>query len=55
MNLPEGGWVHFWTGKEYEGGAQHKIAAPLGKIPVFYRKESRFGQLFREVADKYTF
>ncbi len=55
VNLPEGKWVHFWTGKEYEGRAQHKIAAPLGKIPVFYRKESRFGQLFREVADKYTF
>ena len=50
VHLPEGEWVHFWSGTAYLGGTEHMIAAPLGKIPVFYRKNSPFAPLFREAA-----
>lgn len=47
--LPAGDWVHLWTGKEYLGGTEADIAAPLGQIPVFYRKDSRFAPLFAAI------
>jgi len=54
VHLPEGQWLHFWTGEEYEGGKSYKIAAPLGKIPVFYRADGDFADLFRKAAaDKF--
>ncbi|MBQ4208244.1 MAG: alpha-glucosidase, partial [Clostridia bacterium] len=37
--LPEDGWVHAPTGKQYRGGI-HTVAAPIGSIPVFYRKDA---------------
>jgi len=49
--LPRGVWVHFWTGKVYTGGEWYTIPAPLGEIPVFYRANSEFLDLFRETAD----
>ena len=48
--LPAGKWVHFWTGKEYKGGKKLSVEAPLGQIPVFYRKDGEFAELFREAA-----
>ncbi len=51
--LPKGTWVHFWTGKVFPGGTRHTVPAPLGEIPVFYRAESEFLELFRGTADKY--
>ena len=51
--LPDGKWVHLWTGKEYKGGKKHMVEAPLGKIPVFYRKDGEFAGLFREIGEKY--
>ena len=33
--LPEGLWVDFWEGIEYEGGREIMVDAPLDKIPVF--------------------
>jgi len=50
VHLPEGQWLHFWTGEEYEGGKSYEIASPLGKIPVFYRADSSFAELFRRAA-----
>ncbi len=53
--LPEGEWIHFWTGKEYRGGGEElRIPAPLGQIPVFYRKGSEFEELFRRTAAEYV-
>ena len=49
--LPEGEWVHLWSGKEYTGGERHLVPAPLGEIPVFYRKTSPYAELFRRAAD----
>ena len=48
--LPAGEWVHFWTGKTYPGKTEHVIPAPLGGIPVFYRKGSHYTELFRQAA-----
>jgi L-lactate dehydrogenase len=36
--LPEGEWVHLWTGKRYAGG-EHTIPAPIGQPPVFRRAD----------------
>ena len=35
--LPEGSWIHLWTGEEYEKGS-HTVPAGLGDTPVFYKK-----------------
>ena len=50
--LPEGDWVLLWTGKEYEGDNSYRIPAPLGKTPVFYKKNGAFAELFRQVAEE---
>lgn len=38
--LPEDSWIHLWTGKEYSGGV-FNVDAPVGKIPVFVRKNAQ--------------
>ena len=48
--LPAGDWVHFWTGKELEGGKEYRVGCHLGRIPVFYRKGSSFTEIFRTAA-----
>lgn len=48
--LPEGEWVHFWTGKRCRGGRTHRVKAPLGQPPVFYRAESKYADVFRKAA-----
>ena len=48
--LPRGQWVHLWSGKTYKGGKKIKAEAPLGKIPVFYRRDGEHAALFRDVA-----
>ena len=49
--LPAGEWIHFWTGTPYAGGQSCTVDAPLGQLPVFYRKDSAYRDLFRTVAD----
>ena len=49
--LPEGEWVHLWSGKRYRGERRHTVDAPLGQIPVFYRRDGAYAELFREAAD----
>ena len=51
VHLSAGQWVHFWTGKPYAGGQDYTVEAPLGQLPVFYRQESEYSELFRSVAD----
>ena len=48
--LPEGKWVHFWTGKELEGGKEYRVGCHLGRIPVFSRKGSPFAEVFKTAA-----
>ena len=51
VTLPQGAWVHFWTGERYEGGKTYRVDAPLGEIPVFYRAESRYADMFKKAAE----
>lgn len=45
LYLPDDQWVHLWSGKEYAGG-EVTVDAPIGQIPVFYRKNSPYAELF---------
>ena len=51
VHLPEGEWVGFWDGNEYEGGSDFTSEAPLGSLPVYYRKGSEFAEVFRKAGD----
>lgn len=49
--LPEGEWVHLWSGTHYAQGT-HAISAPYGEPPVFTRKDSPFAPLFASVKEE---
>ncbi len=36
--FPPGVWIDFWTGESIEGPSTKSIPAPLGTIPVYFRK-----------------
>jgi sulfoquinovosidase len=42
-------WRHLWTGADFAPGT-HAVAAPIGQPPVFYRPDSRFAELFADLA-----
>ena len=44
--LPEGRWIHLWSGEAY-GGGEAEVPAPLGQPPVFWRAESGWAPVFR--------
>ena len=46
--LPKDRWVHLFTGEEYGGGSV-EIQAPLGKPPVFVRKDSESFEELMEI------
>ena len=50
--LPEGDWVHLWTGERY-GKGEHSVPAPLGNTPVFYLHDSEWAPLMREIAEQF--
>ncbi len=50
--LPEGEWIHLWTGAGY-GKGTHTVEAQLGDTPVFYKKNSEFAPLFAEIGKKH--
>ena len=50
--LPEGSWIHLWTGEEYEKGS-HTVPAGLGDTPVFYKKDSQYAPLFADIRRKH--
>jgi alpha-glucosidase len=47
--LPDGAWRHVWSGADYAPG-WHDVSAPMGQPPAFYRPDSAFAQLFKELA-----
>ena len=51
--LPAGEWVHLWSGETFERGS-HTVGAPMGEPPVFYRAESMYAELFREISGKFA-
>ncbi len=44
--LPAGSWVALWSGQELGPGLQ-RVAAPIGRPPVFFRQGSSAGQELR--------
>ncbi|MBJ7253488.1 MAG: alpha-glucosidase [Sphingomonadaceae bacterium] len=46
--IPDGDWVHLWSGKTY-GKGTHDIAAPNGQPPVFTRIDSKYADLFASI------
>ncbi len=46
--LPEGNWIHLWSGEAFTGG-DVQVKAPLGQPPVFYRAGSSFAPLFESL------
>lgn len=42
--LPQGEWVHLWSGKAYPGGQYVTVPAPVGQPGVFYLKGSSWGE-----------
>lgn len=47
--LPKDNWIHLWTDKEYLGGQNINIESPIGKIPVFFKKASKYSDLLRSL------
>ena len=46
--LPNDKWVHVWSEKEYSKG-WITIDSPIGQPPVFYKEDSKFIDLFKEL------
>lgn len=46
--LPEDQWVRLFSGEEYSKGT-YTVDAELGNIPVFYRKSSKYGEIFKDI------
>ena len=46
--LPEGEWVHLWSGASYKGGTV-TVPAPLGQPPVFYRANGSWSPCFERL------
>lgn len=51
--LPAEEWVHLWSGETFARGS-HTVGAPMGEPPVFYRAESKYAELFREISRKFA-
>ncbi|MBQ9265764.1 MAG: alpha-glucosidase [Bacilli bacterium] len=49
--LPEGNWVQFFTGDEYQGG-EITVDSPIGQPIAFYKKDSKFKDLFESMNTK---
>ena len=47
-------WVHLWTLMEYEGGQSVSVAAELGYAPVFFKKQSKWAEVFQQISSKYS-
>ena len=51
--LPEGEWVHLWSGNFF-GQGDHTVPAPLGDTPVFYRKDSRWASMMEDIRARFA-
>ena len=48
ITLPQDEWVQFFTGQEYSGGTI-EIDTPLNRPIAFYKKNSKFAKLFKNI------
>lgn len=49
--LPEDTWTELFTGKEYTGG-KYTVKAPIGRPPVFIRKQGKRYEELMDIAEK---
>ncbi|PDT39718.1 MULTISPECIES: alpha-glucosidase [Sinorhizobium] len=50
LYLPAGDdWIHVWSGREYAGGEEIMVPAPIGQPPVFYRSDASYAATFAEL------
>ena len=50
--LPAGQtWINVWNKQEIQGGQYITVPAPIGKPPLFYRKNSKWSALFSAISD----
>ena len=49
--LPDGKWVHLWTGKRYRRGV-YTVPAPVGQPPVFRRADCADADLFDKLVQE---
>ena len=47
-------WTHLWSLAEYEGGQYVNVFSDLGHPPVFFRKSSKWSDLFNQISEKYA-
>ena len=52
--LPEGNWLHLWSGISFSGGS-FTVNAPLGYPPVFIKEASPFAEMFLGIAKKFGY
>lgn len=52
VTLPDGDWVHLWSGDVYGKGI-YDIAAPHGQPPVFTHKDSAHASLFSAITQEF--
>lgn len=38
--LPEGKWINYWTGEQFQGNSEVTVAAPINQIPLFVKQGS---------------
>ena len=51
--LPDDEWIHLFTQERYQGGT-FTVPSPIGYPPVFYRKHSKYADLFETISTKFT-
>lgn len=51
--LPNDDWIHLWTGKLMTGKQSVQVDCPIGYPPVFYKKNSKFNELFANITNQY--
>ncbi|OBW95492.1 alpha-glucosidase [Gallibacterium salpingitidis] len=44
-------WVYVWNGQQIQGGQYITVPAPIGQPPIFYRKNSAWGDLFKNIVN----
>ena len=51
--LPEGNWIHLWSGRAY-GKGDITVDAPLGYPPVFYLADSPWAELMEQLRSRFA-
>jgi alpha-glucosidase len=50
IHLPDGEWVHLWSGKSFRGG-ECRVDAPLGEPPVFAKAATPWMEAFKRAIE----